>query len=77
PHLFNFEARAAAFKEAGALQVAADDSELQLCVTNLLGDERQRLDLVTRASNLLQLNRGAVNKSLACLAPWLPKERSA
>ena len=77
PHLFNFEAQAAAFKEAGALQVAADDSELQLCVTNLLGDERQRLDLVTRASNLLQLNRGAVNKSLACLAPWLPKERSA
>jgi len=74
PHLHNFADIAARMRHAGALRVGGDAVEVEACVAALLGDPGERARMASAAQALIEEGRGALNRTLALLAPDLPPE---
>lgn len=72
-HTFNFEDAAAQAIEAGAgLRVRDAGQGIERALA-LLGDPDARGAMSTRARAFAQAHRGATGRTLALLAPWLPR----
>ena len=74
PHLHNFADIAARMRHAGALRVGGDAVEVEACVAALLCDPGERARMASAAQALIEEGRGALNRTLALLAPDLPPE---
>ena len=73
PHLFNFESLADHFQQAEALCRGSSEQEVADQVFALLNQEDTRLRQVNKADRLVQASRGAIDRSLHQLSPWLPQ----
>jgi len=73
PHLFNFESLADHFQKAEALCRGSSEQEVANQVFVLLNQEDTRLRQVNKADRLVQASRGAIDRSLHQLSPWLPQ----
>ncbi len=70
PHTFHTEAVASALEGKGGLRVE-DSSDLAEAVTKLLADPCLRSELGEQARSLVEKNRGAVERVLEVLGPFL------
>ncbi|ADC62646.1 Three-deoxy-D-manno-octulosonic-acid transferase domain protein [Allochromatium vinosum DSM 180] len=71
PHTFNFAAIARMLYEAGAAEQVKDAEALSQCLIDLLDDAERRACLGARGREVVELNRGALERLLTALAPWL------
>lgn len=74
PHMFNFAAISKMFLERGAAAQVADDGELAEVVISWLEDANLRDEIGTRAKQLLDENRGALDRLLAIVGQQLGQE---
>ena len=72
PHLHNFSDIAAQLAEAGALRIGPDVDGVGGHVAQLLADVAARDAMVTAARALVEQGRGALQRTLAAVAPDLP-----
>jgi 3-deoxy-D-manno-octulosonic-acid transferase len=72
PHTFNFAEATARAVEAGAALRVADADALLAEVGALLRDPARRESLRAAALQFRATHRGAVDRLMAWLAPWLP-----
>ena len=70
PHLENFAAIAAEFREHSALFEIGDPSQLAAAVDKLIRDPRLREDLGTGAAELAARHRGATRKAATEILKW-------
>ena len=77
PHLHNFADIAARLRAAGAMRIAEDGARLPQVVGQLLEDAGKREAMAAAASRLLQEGRGALERTIALVAPLLPPAASA
>jgi 3-deoxy-D-manno-octulosonic-acid transferase len=73
PHLFNFESLADHFQQAEALCRGSSEQEVADQVFVLLNQEDARLRQVNKADRLVRASRGAIDRTLHQLSPWLPQ----
>lgn len=71
PSLFNFKSASDALLAAKAMQVVISDSELASVVTNLLGDNENRLAMGQAGKEVVQENQGATDRNLAVIKSLL------
>ncbi|GAB4128912.1 MAG: 3-deoxy-D-manno-octulosonic acid transferase [Thermogutta sp.] len=71
PNTWNFRDVVRHFLAAEAAVVVRDKLELERFVTQCLQDPEYRRELGKRAADLVASHRGAVDRTLALLAPWL------
>lgn len=71
PSLFNFQAASEQFREAGGMQVVADEEELAAAVIALLGDDNKRQAMAQAARNVVNGNKGATSKNLELISELL------
>jgi 3-deoxy-D-manno-octulosonic-acid transferase len=71
PSMENFREIAAAFDGAGAWQRVGDAAELGAAWESWLDDPATARDLGGRGRALFQANRGALERTLELLRPWL------
>ncbi|NMC19065.1 MAG: hypothetical protein GYA33_01485, partial [Thermogutta sp.] len=71
PNTWNFRDVVRQFLSAEAAVVVRDESELERFVTQCLEMPDYRRELGNRARNLVLSHRGALDRTLALLAPWL------
>lgn len=76
PHTFNFAAIAQMLYEAGATERVEDVEALSQCLINLFDDAERRACLGRRGREVVERNRGALDRLLAALAPWLASAAS-
>ncbi|MEX2327849.1 MAG: lipid IV(A) 3-deoxy-D-manno-octulosonic acid transferase [Pseudomonadales bacterium] len=62
PHLRNIEDIAAEFVANGGMKIVADGEELTRAVQVLMNEEAERQALVTGASSVMEINRGALDR---------------
>src|SRR5690606_19056591 len=74
PHLHNFADIAARMRHGGALRVGNDGGEVEDSIAALLADPAARAAMAAAAQALIEEGRGALNRTLALLAPDLPPE---
>jgi 3-deoxy-D-manno-octulosonic-acid transferase len=74
-HTFNFQDAAAQAIDAGAAVRAAGAGEALGQALALLGDDERRGLMGARARAFAQAHRGATARTLALMAPWLPRPR--
>jgi 3-deoxy-D-manno-octulosonic-acid transferase len=72
PHLHNFSDIAAHLGQAGALRIGADADAVGTHIAKLLADAEARATMVTAARALVEQGRGALQRTLAAIAPDLP-----
>lgn len=77
PHLHNFTEIARRLQEAGALDICADAQELITLLERLLADTQRRMAMVKAGCALVEAGRGALEKTLAMVAPDLPQQSTA
>jgi tetraacyldisaccharide 4'-kinase len=70
PHLENFPAIAAEFRERGALFEISRPSELARAVAALIADRKLRDDFGSRAASLAAAQRGATKKAASEILHW-------
>ena len=67
PSLFNFNSASDALLAAKAMQVVISDSELARVVTDLLGDNENRLAMGQAGREVVKENQGATDRNLAVI----------
>lgn len=72
PHLHNFSEISKRLKEADALRICADADAVAAELEALLGDPGQREAMAAAGRALVGAGRGALEKTLAMIAPDLP-----
>ena len=72
PHLHNFSEISKRLKEADALRIGADADAVAAELEALLGDPGQREAMAAAGRALVEAGRGALEKTLAMIAPDLP-----
>lgn len=72
PHLHNFADISKRLREANAMRIVTDARSLAVQIETLLQDTAQRQVMVGAASRLLEDGRGALERTLALIAPALP-----
>ncbi|HWU70291.1 MAG TPA: glycosyltransferase, partial [Pseudoxanthomonas sp.] len=72
PHLHNFSEISKRLKEADALRICADADAVGAELEALLGDPGQREAMAAAGRALVEAGRGALEKTLAMIAPDLP-----
>ena len=72
PHLFNFQEIGQALLEAGAVRKVMDEAELALLAEKLLRDGEKRASMGEAGRALVADNRGALERLLSLLGPYLP-----
>jgi 3-deoxy-D-manno-octulosonic-acid transferase len=71
PHTFNFAAIAQMLYEAGVAERVEDAADLSQCLIDLFDDAERRARMGTSGRDVVERNRGALERLLAALAPWL------
>ena len=71
PHTFNFAAIARMLYEAGAAERVEDVETLGRCLIDLFDDPERRARMGACGRDVVERNRGALERLLAALAPWL------
>jgi 3-deoxy-D-manno-octulosonic-acid transferase len=71
PHNFNSEAAARLLLEAGAARVVANTGQLGAAVSDLLGDSGLRTSMGAAGRDVLDANRGALDRLLKLVDPLL------
>lgn len=71
PHTFNFNEIRNSLEATGGAAVVSDASELADVAARLLSDERARLTAGEAARAVVEANRGALNRLMEILAPYL------
>ncbi len=71
PHLFNFSDISRGLLEAGAARRIEDSGQLAVMVGELLGDAALRAKMGEAGRNLVAANRGALERLLGLLQPYL------
>lgn len=77
PHLHNFAEIARRLAEVEAVRIEPDIDAVHVALATLLDDEALRTRMVEAGRKLVEEGRGALSRSLALLAPVLPKRRDA
>ncbi len=72
-HLHNFVDIAKRLREAEAMRVVEDASQLSSDLLDLFADEAARSRMSTNARRLLDQGRGALERTIALIEPGLPK----
>lgn len=75
PHYENFRDIVNLFREADAVRVVGP-AELPLCITELLSQEGERVQLGRRAQATVRAQTGATQRTLECLSQLLSRETS-
>ena len=73
PHLHNFVDIARRLREAEAMQVVEDAATLATTLATLFDDDGARAAMAANAAQLLEEGRGALDRTLALIAPVLPE----
>lgn len=76
PHLHNFAEISRRMREAGALLIGEDVQAVGDLLQHLLGDAPAREDMARAGCTLVSNGRGALQRTLALVAPHLPPPRS-
>jgi len=71
PHTFNFAAIARMLYEAGAAERVEDVETLSHCLIDLFEASERRAGMGERGRAVVERHRGALERLLAALAPWL------
>lgn len=74
PHVHNFADMFATLDREGAARPVADPAALAEAVLALLADDAARARLAERARDLVGQSEGALERTMAALAPYLPGE---
>ncbi|MCA1713642.1 MAG: lipid IV(A) 3-deoxy-D-manno-octulosonic acid transferase [Gammaproteobacteria bacterium] len=72
PHLHNFSEIAARLEQAGALRIGADADAVGAAIEALLADPDARAAMAATGLSLVRQGRGALERTLAMIAPELP-----
>lgn len=72
PHLHNIEDIAGQFMEAGAMQIVHNADELKTAISDLLGNETVRAEVIANASGVMDANRGALERVLQLIETDAP-----
>ena len=72
PHVWNFRDTATRLVDAGAAVQVADAAALEVAVCRLLADAAERKRLGTAASQFVQQQQGATERTIDCLDRLLP-----
>jgi 3-deoxy-D-manno-octulosonic-acid transferase len=75
PHTFNFAAIARMLYEAGAAERVEDVEPWVSCLIDLFDDPERRARMGACGRDVVERNRGALERLLAALAPWLVSRR--
>lgn len=73
PHLHNFVDIAKRLREANAMRVVEDASQLSSGLQDLFADETARAVMSANARHLLDQGRGALERTIALIEPALPQ----
>ena len=76
PNTFNFDEIRRSLEAAGGAVVVSDAVGLARAAARLLGDEQARLTAGEAARAVVQANRGALNRLMEILEPYLPAEKT-
>ncbi|MCK7582911.1 MAG: lipid IV(A) 3-deoxy-D-manno-octulosonic acid transferase [Chromatiales bacterium] len=71
PHTFNFAAIARMLYEAGAAERVEDTETLSRCLIDLFDDPERCARMGACGRDVVERNRGALERLLAALAPWI------
>ncbi|MEE8281384.1 MAG: lipid IV(A) 3-deoxy-D-manno-octulosonic acid transferase [Gammaproteobacteria bacterium] len=77
PYTYNAEDIARLLQDAGAARIVTDADELGEAVINLLGDAGERLRLGTLGRGVVDSNRGALDRLLTLIAPFVDQNAGA
>ncbi|MTW21743.1 lipid IV(A) 3-deoxy-D-manno-octulosonic acid transferase [Allochromatium palmeri] len=71
PQTFNFAAIVQSLRAAGAAEQVEDVAALSQCLLDLFDDPERRARMGLRGRDVVERNRGALERLLSALAPWL------
>ena len=75
PHNFNAPEIARTFLQRGAARQVGSAAELAAQVASLLADPLRRTAMSREGAAILAENRGAVERVLGLVGPWISRER--
>jgi 3-deoxy-D-manno-octulosonic-acid transferase len=73
PSMHNFQEIESVFDSAGAWERVSDPEQLATCWTNWLSRPEDAADAGRRGAELVTRNRGALQRTLDLIQPWLPE----